>query len=129
MRLQFIFGPVTVSPSQLILDLVQRLEPEQAASFYNLSHVNLPQNLSPEESTEQLPLAIFQTNAVAAGPDVGLFPIMARLNHGCSHAFNSVYSWREREGALVVHALKDIKKDEELLTAYFKTQQTRDERR
>ena len=128
MRLQFIFGPVTVSPSQLILDLVQRLEPEQAASFYNLSHVNLPQNL-PEESTEQLPLAIFQTNAVAAGPDVGLFPIMARLNHGCSHAFNSVYSWREREGALLVHALKDIKKDEELLTAYFKTQQTRDERR
>ena len=129
MRLQFILGPVTVSPSQLILDLVQRLEPEQVASFYNLSHVNLPQNLSPEESTEQLPLAIFQTNAVAAGPDVGLFPIMARLNHGCSHAFNSVYSWREREGALLVHALKDIKKDEELLTAYFKTQQTRDERR
>jgi len=120
---------ITVSPSQLILGLVQRLSPEQAASFYNLSNVNLPQNLSPEESMEQLPHAIFQTNAVAAGPDAGLFPNMARLNHGCSHAFNSVYSWREREGALLVHALKDIKKDEELLIAYFKTRQTRDERR
>ena len=129
MIFQFILGPVAASPSQLILGLVQRLSPEQADSFYNLSYVNLPQNLSPEESKEQLPLAIFQTNAVAAGPDVGLFPIMARLNHGCSHAFNSVYSWREREGALVVHALKDIKKDEELLIAYYRTQQTRDERR
>jgi hypothetical protein len=129
MRLRFILGPAAASPSQLILGLVQRLSPEQAASFYNLSHVNLPQNLSPEESKEQLPLAIFQTNAVAAGPNVGLFPIMARLNHGCSHAFNSVYSWKEREGTLVVYALKDIKKDEELLIAYYKTQQARDERR
>ena len=128
---RFILSPLVVaSPSQLILGLVQRLSPEQVASFYNLSHVNLPKNLSPEESMEQVPLAIFQTNAVAAGPDnVGLFPIMARLNHGCSHAFNSVYSWREREGVLVVHALKNIKKDEELLTAYFRTLQTRDERR
>ena len=121
---------VAASPYQLILGLVQRLSPEQVASFYNLSHVNLPQNLSPEELKEQLPLAIFQTNAVAAGPNnVGLFPIMARLNHGCSHAFNSVYSWREREGVLVVYALKGIKKGEELLTAYFRTQQNRDERR
>ncbi|KAH9065391.1 hypothetical protein EDB87DRAFT_1595643 [Lactarius vividus] len=120
---------IAASPSQLILDLVQRLSPQEVASFYNLSHANLPQSLSPEELTEQLPLAIFQTNAVAAGPNVGLFPTMARLNHGCSHAFNSVYSWREREGVLVVHALKDIKKGEELLTAYFRTQQTRDERR
>ncbi|KAH9179263.1 hypothetical protein EDB89DRAFT_1926225 [Lactarius sanguifluus] len=120
---------IAASPSQLILGLVQRLSPEEVTSFYNLSHANLPQNLSPEELMQQLPLAIFQTNAVAAGPNVGLFPTMARLNHGCSHAFNSVYSWREREGVLVVHALKDVKKGEELLTAYFKTQQTRDERR
>jgi hypothetical protein len=108
---------------------VQRLSPEKAASFYNLSYVNLPKDLSPEEFTKQLPLAIFQTNAVAAGSDAGLFPVMARLNHGCSSAFNSVYSWREREGILVVHALKDIKKGDELLTAYFSTMQTRDERR
>jgi len=120
---------ITTSPTQLISDLVQQLSPDQAASFYNLSHVNLPENLTPEEFSKQLPLAIFQTNAVAAGSNVGLFPVMARLNHGCSRAFNSVYSWRGREGVLVVHALKDIKKGEELLTAYFDTIQTRDERR
>lgn len=108
---------------------MRQLSPDRAASFYNLSHVDLPENLSPEEISQQLPLAIFQTNAVAAGSNVGLFPTMARLNHGCSGAFNSVYSWREREDVLVVHALKNIDKDEELLTAYFKTQQIRDERR
>ena len=74
--------------------------------------MNLPTNLSPEEHAKQLPLAIFQTNAVAAGQGVGLFPRMARLNHACSHAFNSVYSWRDDEGVLVVYALKDIKKGE-----------------
>ncbi|KAI0300251.1 hypothetical protein BC826DRAFT_992282 [Russula brevipes] len=120
---------INTSPSQLIWDLVQQLSPAQVASFYNLSHVNLPGNPSPEELAKQLPLAIFQTNAVAAGSDVGLFPTMARLNHGCSGAFNSVYSWREREGVLVVHALKDINKGEELLTAYFRTLQIRDQRR
>jgi len=120
---------IRTSPSQLISESVQQLSPDQRASFYNLSHVDLPGNLSHEEFSKMLPLAIFQTNAVAAGPNVGLFPTMARLNHGCSGAFNSVYSWREREGVLVVHALKDIYKGEELLTAYFRTLQTRDERR
>ncbi|KAH9969623.1 hypothetical protein BC827DRAFT_1120253, partial [Russula dissimulans] len=119
----------TTSPSQLILDSVQQLSPDQVASFYNLSHVNLPENLSLEETSKQLPLAIFQTNAVAAGSNVGLFPTMARLNHGCSGAFNSVYSWREREGVLVVYALKDIRYGEELLNSYFRTLQTRHERR
>lgn len=119
------------SPSQFIWELVQQLSPDQVASFHNLSHVNLPENLSPdsEEFLKELQLAIFETNAVAAGSNVGLFPMMARLNHGCSGAFNSVYSWREREGVLVVHALKDIKKGDELLAAYFGTRQTRDERR
>ena len=74
--------------------------------------MNLPPNLSPEEHAKQLPLAIFQTNAVAAGQGVGLFPRMARLNHACSHAFNSIYSWRDDEGILVVYALKDIKQGE-----------------
>ena len=122
---------VSTSPSQLIWELVQQLSPDQVASFHNLSHVNLPENLPPdsEEFLKELQLAIFETNAVAAGSNVGLFPRMARLNHGCSGAFNSVYSWREREGVLVVHALKDIKKGDELLTAYFGTRQARDERR
>jgi len=41
----------------------------------------------------------FQTNAVAAGDGVGIFPTMARINHGCSSAFNAVYTWREKDCA------------------------------
>ena len=44
----------------------------------------------------------------AAGSDTGIFPIVARLNHGCSAAFNAVYSWRDKAGQLVVHAIKHI---------------------
>jgi hypothetical protein len=71
---------------------------------------------------------------------------MARLNHGCSGAFNSVYHWRDNEGVLVVHALKPIRKGQvrkahfverqnyhwtlqELLTTYRDTKRPRNERR
>lgn len=90
------------------------LSPSKRQSFYNLSYVNLPQGLEPDSPTynEELALAIFQTNSIAAGNNVGIFPTTARLNHGCSSAFNSVYTWREKEGVIVVHALKSIKKGE-----------------
>ncbi|KAF5350822.1 hypothetical protein D9757_013544 [Collybiopsis confluens] len=54
---------------------------------------------------------------------------MARLNHACSSAFNVVYSWREKEGVLVVFALKNIGKGQELLTTYTDTKKSRDDRR
>ena len=63
-------------------------------------------------SESEKALAIFQTNGIQAGDKIGLFPRTARLNHGCSSAFNAIYSWREKEGVLVVHALKSIKAQE-----------------
>lgn len=76
--------------------------------------MNFPRDVIPDtpEYNEALALAIFQTNSIAAGSNVGIFPRMARFNHGCSSAFNSVYTWREKEGFLVAHALKAIKKGE-----------------
>jgi hypothetical protein len=74
--------------------------------------------LKPESHPEEVALAIFQTNAVAAGNGVGIFPRMARLNHGCSSAFNVVYTWREWEKALVVYALKRIRKGEVSIHSY-----------
>ena len=75
-----------------------------------LSYVHLPTGVDPQTQPEQVALAIFQTNAVSAGDGVGIFPRMARLNHGCAGSFNSVYSWRDKEEVLVVHALKNISK-------------------
>jgi hypothetical protein len=98
-------APVTSSPSHAMSQALAKLTPAQSRALFSLSYVKAP----PSPSTAELALAIFETNAVAAGPNtVGLFPHMARLNHGCARSFNSVYSWREEEGVLVVHALKPI---------------------
>lgn len=82
----------------------------------SLSYVNFPSHLDPWVHPEEVALAIFTTNAVAAGDsEVGIFPRMARLNHGCSRAFNVVYSWRESEKTLVIFALRDIRKGDVFL--------------
>jgi hypothetical protein len=100
------FFIVSVSPEDLISSNLQRLDTSAREAFFNLSYVNLPNGVDPQVDTGEVALAIFQTNAVAAGNGgVGIFPRMARLNHGCSGAFNVVYTWRENEGAIVVHAL------------------------
>ncbi|KAL1736883.1 hypothetical protein EV714DRAFT_279392 [Schizophyllum commune] len=122
----------TSNPKGVIAEGLRAASPEGRAAFFNLSYVGLPDDFDPASDAAAHALAIFQTNAVAAGDMVGIFPRMARLNHGCVRAFNSVYSWREREGALVVHALKPIAKGErsqELLTTYFDTKRARDDRR
>ncbi|KAF9267574.1 SET domain-containing protein [Marasmius fiardii PR-910] len=120
---------ISVSPSSLIYSNLQRIDVHDREAFFNLSYVNLPPNVDPEEDTAEVALAIFQTNAVAAGDGVGIFPRMARLNHGCSSAFNVVYTWREGEAALVVHALKGVKEGQELLTTYSTMKKPRAERR
>lgn len=104
---------VTTSPTALITRHLSLLTPYEHAQFYNLSYVNFPPDLDPENDFAELALAIFQTNAVSTGVNsVGIFPRMARLNHGCSSAFNVVYTWREKEGMLMVHAIRDIQKGE-----------------
>ncbi|KDQ25361.1 hypothetical protein PLEOSDRAFT_1066483 [Pleurotus ostreatus PC15] len=120
---------ISSSPASLIWSSLARVTPSERDAFLNLSYVHFPPHLSPEDHPEEVALAIFQTNAVSAGDNVGIFPQMARLNHGCSSAFNAVYSWRESEGVLVVHALKEIRKGEELLTTYTDTKRPRRHRR
>ncbi|TFK40697.1 hypothetical protein BDQ12DRAFT_601150, partial [Crucibulum laeve] len=126
----FVVPPQTTSsPSAFIARSVSQLTRRQQDAFLNLSYVNFPKYLDPKRHPDEVALAIFQTNAVSAGEGVGIFPRMARLNHGCSSAFNVVYTWREREGALVIHALQSIRKGEELLTTYTNTKRPRDQRR
>ncbi|KAF8967087.1 hypothetical protein BDZ97DRAFT_1656788, partial [Flammula alnicola] len=120
---------VNSSPSLLIAGELQKLPLHEKQAFLDLSYVNFPRDLDPEENPDEVALAIFQTNGVSAGENVGVFPRMARLNHGCSSAFNAVYFWREDEKILVIHALKDIRKGQELLTTYTNSKRPRDERR
>jgi len=103
---------VSSSPSALIAGSLAKLSRNEQEAFFNLSYVNFPQHLDPDEDLNEVRLAIFQTNAVACGDGVGIFPTMARINHGCSSAFNAVYTWREKERTLYVHALKAIGRGE-----------------
>ena len=99
---------VNVSPTDFVWDQIKTLRQDQKDAFFNLSYVGFPAGKDPAKDKKDLALAILETNAVAASPHVGLFPRMARLNHGCSSAFNAVYSWRQQEGVLVIYALKSI---------------------
>ncbi|KAG6831657.1 hypothetical protein H0H87_004607 [Tephrocybe sp. NHM501043] len=119
---------ISGSPSAFIAKLLREASPKDRDAVLNLSYVHFPEYLDPETHPDEVALAIFQTNAVAVGDGVGIFPRMARLNHGCSSAFNAVYTWRDKEGILVVHALKKILKGQEILTTYTNTKITRAER-
>ncbi|KAG5341127.1 hypothetical protein C0989_011350 [Termitomyces sp. Mn162] len=103
---------VSESPSAVIAKLLREASPKDREAVLNLSYVHFPENLDPETHPDEVALAIFQTNAIAAGKRVGIFPRSARMNHGCSSAFNAVYTWRDKEEVLVVHALKKINKGE-----------------
>ncbi|CUA76003.1 hypothetical protein RSOLAG22IIIB_02009 [Rhizoctonia solani] len=113
-----------MNPSELIRSTVAALPPNDQSAFFALSYAK------PNVSAPDIPFEIFQTNAISAGQrGTGLFPRTARLNHGCSKAFAAVYSWRDAEGILVVHAIRDISKGQEILTTYTNTKRRRSERR
>jgi hypothetical protein len=131
-RFSFCDLPVSVPPADLIGSLLPTLSESEHAALFNLSYVRPPPNLSKDDLDydAQVALAIVQTNGISAGVrGVGVFPNVSRMNHGCSSAFNAVYSWREKERKLVVHAIRPIKQGQEILTAYFDTRRPRHERR
>ena len=128
----FLNLPVSVPPAVIIGKILPTLNKNKRAALFNLSYVGLPPNISKDDLDydAQVALAITQTNGIAAGTrDVGVFPNISRMNHGCSRAFNAVYSWREREQKMVVYAIRPIKQGQEILTAYFDTRRPRSERR
>lgn len=129
---RLVVAPVSVPPAELMGNILPTLREDQRAVLFNLSYVKLPPNLSKGDLDydAQVALAITQTNGISAGTKgVGVFPNVSRLNHACSRAFNAVYSWREKEQKLVVYAIRPIKRDQEILTAYFDTRRPRLERR
>lgn len=109
------------NPTEYVLNQIANLTESQLAKFMSLSYLpNLPE--------KHIPFSIMQTNAFAAGDSMAIFPEAARLNHACAGAFNTVYNWREEEETLYVHALRNIRAGEELLTTYIDSKKPRAER-
>jgi len=116
--------PLIVLPQQVVGDTAEivanelaKLTKEQKATYFGLANSNLHDDPG---------VSIFQTNAVSVGPGKGgVCPKMARLNHACLGGVNSMYSFQENTGNIVVHALRDIQEGEELLVAYTNALQLR----
>jgi len=120
-------------PSEYILEQVERLDEEERKTFMSFSYrTTLPGSSGQEmlvipESV--IPLAIVRANSFDIGSGmVAVFHDATRMNHACAGAFNVVYSWREAEDRLYVHAVRDIKQGEEILTTYINTKKPRSER-
>ncbi|KZS89515.1 hypothetical protein SISNIDRAFT_479733 [Sistotremastrum niveocremeum HHB9708] len=139
-------------PEELVLAALSILSFNARSQFINLSHhshskydPNTDDELGIDGPTA---LSILQTNAISARPgNLGIFPQIARLNHGCGGAFNAVYNFRppipkpeaetstdeeqepEDVGFMVLHALKPIPANTELLTTYFTSRLPRSQRR
>ncbi|KAH7351279.1 hypothetical protein BKA65DRAFT_255386 [Rhexocercosporidium sp. MPI-PUGE-AT-0058] len=63
-------------------------------------------------------LTIFRSNAYNTGTShIGLFPLIARINHSCRP--NAVNYWSERLGKRVIYAGRDIAVGEEITVAYI----------
>ena len=83
--------------------LLQRaLEPEKASGL----SMDLQQRL----------LSLFETNAFATDAGAAVVGTAARMNHSCTP--NVYHCWNAATGQLTVHATRDLKAGEEILTCY-----------
>ncbi|GJJ15688.1 hypothetical protein Clacol_009966 [Clathrus columnatus] len=75
-----------------------------------------------------IPEAILRTNGVSIrSNETAIFRLLSRVNHGCSHATNSVLSWRDNHA--VLYAIRPIKKGEEIFREYVPSKFSRKVRR
>ncbi|KAK1220594.1 hypothetical protein PQX77_016646 [Marasmius sp. AFHP31] len=129
-------------PESLLTPILQNLTSAQSKALFSLSYTRLKTekdekvNLDTKTQTPRerylLAEGIVTNNAVGIIRDgqrtLGVFPRMARLNHGCASAYNLAYGWRAEEEELRVYALKEIKEGDELLISYIDSRQPREGR-
>ena len=89
----------------------------------NRSDMLLLQRAIEPEKASELPmglqrrlLSIFVTNSFAADAGAAVVATAARMNHSCTP--NVYHCWNAATGNLTVHATRDLKAGEEILTCY-----------
>ncbi|KAG8895891.1 hypothetical protein FRC01_012142, partial [Tulasnella sp. 417] len=110
-----------VRTRQYLKDKVSTLTADQRAEYMALWY-------EPETPKQDVLRAIFMANSYSTHDSMAVFPKAARMNHGCAGASNVAYSWRQGERRFYLHALRDVPKGEELLSAYLDPKMTRSER-
>ena len=126
---------------------VRSLAPDQRKAFFGLYHSpgagaipealvspaqnNVDPSAGQNATTEMLTaFAIFVTNSFQMGEDgeygTGVFASYSRMNHTCTP--NTHASYNETLRKMTVHATREIKENEEILTAYIDVYQSCEQR-
>ncbi|KAF2500040.1 SET domain-containing protein [Lophium mytilinum] len=120
--------PLTLGQGYEISKMLDSLR----AEFAKLSPPNQKRYLAlhahvfPSEEGKERLMPILRSNAFNTGTGLGLFPIVARINHSCRP--NAAYFWSERLGRRVVYAGRDIEEGEEISISYIPLLKTTKER-
>jgi hypothetical protein len=113
-------------PMTAITKLVRK-EFEELSSFAQEEVLSLTYHSTAieKETMDELGI-IFRTNAYNTGDRIGLFPKIARINHGCRP--NTSYYWNEKLNKRIVYVTRKIKAGEEFFVSYISLLLTQEER-
>jgi hypothetical protein len=99
---------------------VSSLSEDQQREFLSMG------NVYPYTNSSERWLGIFRTNALPMGPDLdtgGIFFNTCRINHACDN--NAQNFWNENLNQLTIHAIRDIRKGEEITIYYLHSRRNR----
>lgn len=124
------FKKGTGYPMAAISNLVRQefnlLSPSSQAEILNLTfHATAAEKEKWNTEDDVLGL-IFKSNAYQTDEKIGLFPKIARINHGCVP--NTSYYWNAKLGKRIVFANRGIRKGEEISDSYISLLVGREER-
>lgn len=106
-----------------VLDQVISLNRNDREELFSMANVYTGTNLI------ELLYGIIRTNALPMGPNLntgGIFLQACRINHACDS--NAVNHWNENLDQLTIHAIRDIRKGEEITISYLSALQNRQTR-
>ncbi|KAJ4352511.1 uncharacterized protein N0V89_007860 [Didymosphaeria variabile] len=86
-------------------------------------------NICPYNNSTEEWFGIVRTNALPMGPDLdagGVFLHACRINHACDN--NATNFWNENINQLTIHAIRDIRKGEEITISYLSSLRNRQAR-
>jgi hypothetical protein len=112
-------------PMSEVSKLVQK-EFEALPSNQQEEIMSLTYHATTTEETQDKLGIIFKNNAYNTGNQVGLFPVIARINHSCRP--NTSYYWSEKLNKRIVYATRKIKRGEEFSVSYIPLLLAREQR-
>lgn len=101
--------------TELLLQKVDRMSTSTKSDFFNLPFTG--PHLSKGASAAELAVNIFESSAISAGQQSAIFKNAVYIQHSCNA--NADFFYRDDLDALVVQAVRDIRKGEEIFSPHF----------